>query len=137
MDVLCSIRPNFADAIYRGVKKVEWRPIVPRRDVDRVWLYETNGVRMVTGWFKFDGCTPRVNYDVAYHIYGPLNITGRQDSIETIQKLFAGRRLYGMLITHAERVEPFNPFEVFGIRTVPASWRYLPEKNEDELEVGV
>jgi len=41
--LLLSIRPEFAERIFSGKKKFELRKRLPRRDFDRVFLYETGG----------------------------------------------------------------------------------------------
>jgi len=127
MEAIFAMHPKYANAIYAGVKKIEWRYKVPQRDVDKVWIYETNGVRQVTGWFRYSGVTERLDYRQAYEKYGPVNITGDPGtSIDYVRILFAGRRLRGLLITEAQRVVPFS-IEKLGISSVPPSWRYLPE----------
>jgi len=132
VEAVFAIRPKYAEAIYDGRKRIEWRYKVPSRDdITRVWLYETNGIRRVTGWFKFSGITPRVDYKQAYDTYGPVNITGDPETpLEYVRILFAGRRLCGLMITEAQRVDPF-PLSKLGIISVPTSWRYVPEIDDD------
>ena len=53
--ILLSIHPKWAQKIYSGEKKVEWRKNIPNADyIDKVFLYETAPVCRVTGYFEYD-----------------------------------------------------------------------------------
>lgn len=53
MDILLSIKPKYAQMIYDGTKRYEYRRRMPRKlNVgDTVYLYETAPVKAVTGYF--------------------------------------------------------------------------------------
>lgn len=55
MTALLSIRPEFADAIFSGSKKFEFRKVRFRRPIDRVVVYVTQPVGQVVGEFDVAG----------------------------------------------------------------------------------
>lgn len=63
MNILISIKPEYAAMIYAGEKKIEFRTTIPRKYNlyegvapwdDYIFLYETAPVYAVTGWIKLD-----------------------------------------------------------------------------------
>src|SRR5574344_5583 len=55
MDVLLSIKPEFADKIFNGTKKYEFRKaIFKRTDVRRVIVYASSPVQRVIGEFQIE-----------------------------------------------------------------------------------
>jgi predicted transcriptional regulator len=53
--VLLSIHPEFAEAIFQGTKRFEFRRVLFRQDVDEVVVYATAPISRVVGSFKIDG----------------------------------------------------------------------------------
>jgi predicted transcriptional regulator len=52
MNVLLSIRPKHVKAIEQGTKKYEFRKVIFRRSVDRIYIYETSPTRQIVGYFE-------------------------------------------------------------------------------------
>ena len=52
MDVLLSIRPKHVKAIEQGKKKYEFRKVIFRRTVERIYIYETSPTRQIVGYFE-------------------------------------------------------------------------------------
>lgn len=54
MDVLLSIKPQFALQIFSGTKKFEYRRIIFREHVERIIVYASSPTKMVIGefWIK-------------------------------------------------------------------------------------
>lgn len=50
-----SIKPQYAEAIFRGEKRFEFRRAIFRRKVDVVVVYTTSPVSQVVGEFDIDG----------------------------------------------------------------------------------
>ena len=51
MNVLLSIKPEYAEMILNGDKTVELRRVIFKEDVDRVYLYATYPIKRVVGYF--------------------------------------------------------------------------------------
>ena len=55
MKVLLSIKPEFADKIFNGTKKFEFRRIIfKQRDIDKVIVYASSPVQRVIGEFSVE-----------------------------------------------------------------------------------
>src|SRR5215211_1272220 len=55
MDVLLSIRPEFALRIFDGTKRFEYRRIIFRERVDKIIVYASSPVKKVVGEFSVQG----------------------------------------------------------------------------------
>jgi predicted transcriptional regulator len=51
MDVLLSIKPEFASGIFKGTKKFEYRRSIFREPVERIVVYASSPIKMVIGEF--------------------------------------------------------------------------------------
>lgn len=51
MNVLLSIKPEYADRIFAGEKLFEFRRVVPKQDVERVVVYASAPVQRIIGEF--------------------------------------------------------------------------------------
>jgi predicted transcriptional regulator len=54
MNVILSVKPEFAEAILSGIKKVEFRKTLFKKDVEKVFLYSTSPIKKIVGYFTFD-----------------------------------------------------------------------------------
>ena len=57
MNIVLSIKPEWAKKIYSGEKTIEFRHDIPRdfdMNTDYIFLYETTPVRAVTGVMKIE-----------------------------------------------------------------------------------
>ena len=52
MNVLLSIKPKHVKAIEEGKKKYEFRKVIFRKSVDRIYIYETYPTQRIVGYFK-------------------------------------------------------------------------------------
>ena len=128
MNILISIKPEYAAKIYAGEKTIEFRTTVPRDFVmnkDYVFIYETAPVCAVTGFFK---------------VYRFLNVqkifTGQNDHVkrmiikkgcltmEQIKKYRPNLKMFGWEISefykhHNDYITRYSPSE-----KPPQSWCY-------------
>ncbi len=123
MNVLLSIEPKYAEAVFSGIKKYEFRrTIFKRKDIDRVYLYSNSTVKKIVGSFEvgiiLDG-TPQEIWKKC-HKYGGI-------SEEDFFKYFAGaRKAFAIEIKNAQRFsEPIDPYSTFVKFTPPQSFYYL------------
>lgn len=54
MKVLLAIKPEFADKIFSGVKRYEYRKVIFTKNVDKVLVYASSPVSKVVGEFTID-----------------------------------------------------------------------------------
>lgn len=54
MRVLLSIKPEFANLIFSGVKKYEYRKLIFKKEIDTVVVYASYPVQKVIGEFSID-----------------------------------------------------------------------------------
>ncbi len=55
MNVLLSIRPKYAEAIFSGLKRYEFRrTIFRRKDAERVYVYSNSSVGKIVGSFEIE-----------------------------------------------------------------------------------
>lgn len=54
MNVLLAIKPEFADKIFSGVKKYEYRKVIFTKKVDKVITYASSPISKVVGEFTID-----------------------------------------------------------------------------------
>ncbi|HET6989695.1 MAG TPA: ASCH domain-containing protein, partial [Bacteroidia bacterium] len=54
MNVLLSIKPKYAKAIIDGKKKVEFRKLPFKLNVNKVYIYSSAPEQKIIGYFTFD-----------------------------------------------------------------------------------
>ena len=66
MKVMISIKPEFADKIFTGIKKYEFRKVLfKNNDIDTVIVYASSPVQKVIGEFKIK----RIISDAPYSVW--------------------------------------------------------------------
>lgn len=59
--ILISIKKQYSDLIFDGLKTVEYRKVLPSKPVDRCFIYESRGSGKVVGYLmlsKTESCSP-------------------------------------------------------------------------------
>jgi len=54
MNAILSIKPQYANAILKKEKTVEFRKKVFKNEVDRVYIYSSSPVKRIVGYFTID-----------------------------------------------------------------------------------
>lgn len=54
MAILMSIRPEYADKIFLGIKRFEFRKRIPKQPFKRVYVYSSSPVKKIIGYFDVD-----------------------------------------------------------------------------------
>lgn len=54
LDILLSIKPEYANRIFDGSKRYEFRKRVPKQPIDKVYVYASAPVKKVIGYFFVD-----------------------------------------------------------------------------------
>jgi len=113
-DIVIAIHPEYADLIYRGLKKYEFRKIKPAKQLGFAYLYETKPCGLITGkvriarivegtpyelwsWFGKDGGI--TNNDLRAYYSGKR--IGYAYELESPLKFSVPRTLQSFNINHA------------------------------------
>lgn len=134
MDIILSIKPEWAAKIYSGEKIVEWRKTKPKklRDYDYVFLYETAPVKKITGFLELYGIAKKVKINNLSKRH-PLITYGCLDK-EELNRYAGGKTVYAWLIKKTVRFRSEDlkkigfGLEEFGVKKAPQSWVYCKKR---------
>jgi len=123
MIVLLSIKPEFAERIFDGTKRYEYRKVVFRRSgIDTCVLYVSSPVQMILGEIKIG----KVICDNPTALW---RRTGHESGVteEFFFEYFVGRdKGYAIRINSARRYgKPIDPSDVLDDFRVPQSFAYM------------
>lgn len=121
MNVILSIKPEFADAIFKGIKKVEFRKILFKKDVEKIFIYTSAPVKKITGYFTID----RIVKSSPRKLWEEFGDVGFIDEAEFFN--YFGHKEMGFSIC-IEKVEKFSqsldPYQIINGFVPPQSFRY-------------
>ena len=49
--ILLSIKPEFSKKIFNGEKQFEFRKVIPKNHIEKVFIYESSPSKLIVGWF--------------------------------------------------------------------------------------
>jgi predicted transcriptional regulator len=132
MNIILSIKPEWAKLIYEGKKTIEWRKTLPKKikKGDKVFLYETSPVFKIIGHFDYNGA----------EIYDK-----NDDDVKWLRKYFVEDKgcvtidrlnqyqgqsslVYGWRVSSPCKFSTPKTLEEFGLKRPPQSWCYIKEK---------
>lgn len=124
MDIIMSIHPKWAEKIYNGEKRVEWRKTRPKLEgKTRVYIYETSPINKVTGFFTildvfgFDS-----NHGISFAVEkGCVPIDDLKKYQGDSMCIFAWEIKYGSVVNFNQP----KTLADFGLNRPPQSWQYL------------
>ena len=125
IDVVISIKPKFVDLIKEGLKNYEFRKYIPKKGINRLWIYTTSPT-----------CVLEYVADIDNIVAYPEHVIGEGFGNEDFNN---GLKLskYAYHIKHLYRLK--EPLKLESLReaynfTAPQSYFYL-ENNEKLAEV--
>lgn len=126
VNIILSIKPEFADKILNGEKKFEFRKIVPQQNIDLVFLYSCAPMKKIVGCFKIKRLISGYPSQV-WKSYGKDGGISRSKFFEYFNKCS---------IAHCYEVSdvmrfnpPIDPYDEIKHFSAPQSFRYI----EDEI----
>lgn len=130
MNAILSIKPKFADAIFSGQKKYEYRKIFFKKKVDRIYLYASSPVREIVG----EICIGDIIADSPSTIW---DLTNSASGItkEYFDNYFQDKETgYAMsIISYHKYEKAINPNSIIKNFKAPQSYIYIDlELNSDE-----
>lgn len=121
-DVILSIKPVYANAILEGVKTVEFRKRIFKKNVDKIFIYSSSPIKMIVGYFTFSNIvedTPENLWKI-FHQVGGIN---KDDFFEYYKETEKG---FGIVIKEVVKFEAEkDPMEFIENFTAPQSYVYL------------
>jgi predicted transcriptional regulator len=124
MNVILSIKPKYADAIFAGKKKVEFRKSLFKEGIKIVLVYSSSPVQRIIGYFTIE----KIVRDSPHRLWEKFGEAGFIDK-ENFFKYFADKKTgYSICIDKVVKFpEVVNPFEKFDRFTPPQSFCYYNE----------
>lgn len=120
--VLLSIKPEFAEKIFAGTKKFEFRKIIfKHRNINKIIVYASSPIKKVIGEFIIDDI-------IIADIDTLWNTTYKYSGItkEVYQKYFKNKeRAYAIKIGKTIRYEKSRNLNEYNIKTAPQSFVYV------------
>lgn len=121
-DAILSIKPVYAEAILDGVKTVEFRKKVFKKNVERIYIYSSSPTKMIVGYFTFSDIvedTPENLWKTFYKVGG----IKKADFFEYYKEAEKG---FGIVIKEVVKFEnEIDPIEFIENFTAPQSYIYL------------
>jgi len=133
MKVLLSIRPEYAQQIFAGTKKYEYRKSIFTKNVDKVIVYATKPVGMIVGEFVVENVldeSPAILWKNTHEVSGV--------SKDFFDQYFEGRKRGFALKVSSPKLykTPINPFDLYSSFVAPQSFKYIDaEFTENSLSL--
>lgn len=122
MKALLSIKPEFAEAIFNGKKKFEYRKVIFREKVKYIQVYVTKPVGKIIGEFEI-GEIVKDN---------PTKVWEKTKKYSGIKKSFYMQYFQNRQVAYAIQVtninkykEPLCPYDEYGNFIAPQSFKYI------------
>ena len=125
MNLILSIKPQYAQMILDGSKRYEYRKMIPiRNDIDRVYIYATKPICRIVGEFTLDG----IIADSPQKVWAA---TARHGGITEafFNDYFKGKdKAYALKIGDVIKYDvPIDPKKVITDFTAPQNFMYTKE----------
>jgi predicted transcriptional regulator len=124
MNVLLSIKPKYANAILAGEKLVEFRKLVFKKPIERVYIYSSAPEQRIIGYFIIED----IIADTPKELWKQFNKVG-SIAEEDFFEYFANKKIgYSIKIKSVNRFRKSkNPKEIFENFFPPQSYMYCEE----------
>lgn len=121
MNVILSIKPDFANAIFAGKKKVEFRKTLFKKDVEKIFVYSSSPIKKIIGYFTFNDIVEKP----PQQLWEQFHEVGAIDE-ESFFKYFENRETgFSICIDNIEKFpEELDPYEEIKGFVPPQSFRY-------------
>ncbi len=124
MNVLLSIKPKYANAILAGEKLVEFRKLVFKQEIERVYIYSSAPEQRIIGYFTIDD----IISDTPKKLWLQFSDVG-SISEEDFFDYFANKEIgYSIKIKSVRKFSKSkNPKDIFKNFVPPQSYMYCEE----------
>ena len=126
-NVILSIKPEYAQAIMSGIKKVEFRKKIFKRSVDKVFVYSSSPQKKIIGYFTIEEVIED-NPKALWKRFQNVGAISEENFFDYYNNADIG---YSIVIKEAEEfkvaVDPTDFFENF---CAPQSYIYMEDNGE-------
>jgi len=121
-DAILSIKPIYANAILKGVKTVEFRKRVFKKNVDKIVIYSSSPTKMIVGYFTFSNIVEDTPENL-WKTFQKVGGISKDDFFEYYKETEKG---FGIVIKELVKFEvEKDPIEFIENFTAPQSYVYL------------
>ena len=125
MSVLLSIKPKYCERIKDGYKKYEFRKVIFKRDVSKVYIYSSSPVKKIIGSFEVGDI---VN-DSPAQLWKQCNGSSGLSEAEFFSYFGDSTMGYALKIKNLKFFDPLDPYDKFESFFPPQSFYYInPEE---------
>lgn len=119
--ILLSIKPEYADKIFSGEKKYEFRRHLAKKDVTRILVYSTAPVMMVIGEVEVVGTLSLSPTALWEATKGKAGISRAK-----FRRYFSGSRIgHAYKLGKAQKYNEPKPLSTYNIHSAPQSLVYI------------
>jgi predicted transcriptional regulator len=130
MKIILSIKPQFAEAIFNGEKQYEFRKVIFTKKIESIIVYSTKPVGKFIGEFEIEEILEETPHKL-------WNKTQKQGGVSKnfFFAYFNGRKKgYAIKVGPLKRYkQPIDPFDILPKFVAPQSFRYLQDKEIEEI----
>jgi len=123
MNVLLSIKPKYAEAIFSGTKKYEFRRrIFKQKDLGKIYVYSNSTVKKIVGSFEIE----KILTGTPAEIWEKCNLHGGITKEDFFEYFEGSDTAFGIKIKDATAFEPpLDPKSKIENFTAPQSFYYV------------
>ena len=130
MQILLSIKPEFVEKIFNGEKRFEFRKQIPKKQFNKVFIYESSPTQNIVGWFRVGNIIKGHPDD----IWGNCKDNSGILESQYYQYCNGNTRIYALELKEVHKFdEPINPFDFVSDFTPPQNFSYLETNNDFHL----
>ena len=121
-DAILSIKPIYANAILKGVKTVEFRKRVFKKNVDKIFIYSSSPTKMIVGYFTFSNIVE----DTPENLWKTFQKVGGINKVDFFDYYKETEKGFGIVIKEVVKFDvEKDPIEFIENFTAPQSYVYL------------
>ncbi|MHA1410500.1 MAG: hypothetical protein ACTSQY_09400 [Candidatus Odinarchaeia archaeon] len=125
MSVLLSIKPKYCERIKNGQKQYEFRKVIFKKDVSKVYIYSSSPVKKIIASFDIG----TILDDSPTQLWRKCNESSGLTKSEFFGYFGKSSKGYALKIENIEFFNPINPYEVSEKFTPPQSFYYFNPKD--------
>jgi len=122
MNVILSIKPKYANEIILGRKKIEFRKIVFKQEIDKVYIYSSSPEKKIVGYFTIKD----IVIDTPQHMWELYKTIGSIEKIDFFNYYHGNNSAVGITILKVVKFkESLDPYKKIKNFKAPQSFMYV------------